>query len=84
MKSVFYVNNVTPSIINAKYKLFRTLRVFYKQANLFDSLSKSFMNRTSPFMFVNISFFFRQKFFCFIVFTVFFVFNFGLLCLGLI
>ena len=37
MKSVIYVNYLTPSIVNTKYKIFMlTHCIFYKQPNPFD------------------------------------------------
>ena len=53
MKPAFYVRNLTPCIVNTKYKISMSAHcIFYKQANPFRNL---FTNRESPFLFVNIT-----------------------------
>ena len=71
-KFCVYVNNLTRSIINAKYTIFmHTLCIFYKQFNLFDSLSKSLYNQGSQFLLVDNDFSLDKLFFFF--FSIFFI-----------
>ena len=74
IKSLFYVNNLTPNIINTKYTTFMHTNCVYSTNNpiyltLFSSASTT---KGSQFLFVNIDFFLRQTPF----FTVCFDFRF--------
>ena len=84
IKLVFYVNNLTPSIINTKYTIF----MHTIQSNLFNSLSSPSTTIGSPFFSTCINLFFRQTlfliFFFFFVCTGCFCLDFRFFCLGLI
>ena len=71
MKYVFYVNHLTPSIANTKYKIFMYTHGAYPANNpIYLTLFQVPLQTGKVNLFVNINLFFFQRFFflCFFVF----------------
>ena len=86
MKSAFSVINLKRSVINTRYKMFMPTYCVYSSTNpIYLNLFPSpFTNRAIPFLLSTFLYFLEKDFFCFIVFTGCFAFNFGLFFSGLI
>ena len=88
VQSVFYVNNLRPTITNTKYTIFIpadcvTVYILQKIQSIW--LSFQFCYKQPESILVCQYYFqFSTKFFCFFVFTGCFDFNFGYFCLDLI
>lgn len=74
MQFVFYVNNITSSVINTKYTIFMpTHHVYSTNTPIYLTLFPGpYLSRASTFLLVNIPFYFRQRFFCLFVLLVVF------------
>ena len=85
MSSVFHVNNLTPGIINSKYKISMLAHCIYSTNKPFNLtlFQKPLYKQGKPILLCQHYFNFLTKiFFCFIVFIGCFTFNFGLFSLG--
>ena len=74
IKTIFYVNNLTPSFINTKYTIFRDTSWAYAHTHKhpvhLTLFASSFTNRESWFKFVNINFFFWRTLFFYLFLLV--------------
>ena len=83
MKSAFYVNNLTPSIVNTKNRIIMSVYWVYPTNNpiCLTLLPSPFTSRAIPLLFVNFSLFFWQRFFLLRCFYWLFCFQFGFVLL---